>query len=62
MNSRRFHQENLQVMQDVAIAPQNLCHHPIMACRLLLALRMPPQLKRRKGRIWVSHYDVVLSL
>jgi hypothetical protein len=62
MKSRRFHKESLRVMQDIAIVPQNLCHLPVMASRLLLALRILPKLKQKKGRIWVSHYDVVLSL
>jgi hypothetical protein len=61
MNSRRFHKESLQVMRDAMIAAQNLCHRPVMVCRLLLALWIPLQLKRRKGRIRVSHYDGVLS-
>jgi hypothetical protein len=62
MNSRRFHKESRPVMQDTAIAQQNLYHRPVMACRLLLALCIAPKLKRRKGRIWVSQYDVALSL
>jgi hypothetical protein len=61
MNSRRFHKESLQGMPDATIAPQNLCHRPVMACRLLLALWIPPQLKRRKGRIRVSHYEMECS-
>lgn len=44
MNSRRFHKESLQVMQDAAIAPQYLCHLPVMAARLLPALWIPQKL------------------
>jgi hypothetical protein len=57
MNSRRFHKESRLVMQDAAIVLQNLCHRLVMASRSLLALRIPPKIKRRKGRIRVSHYD-----